>query len=62
MLPARPSRIPERQTAHAANQSTPLMPAQPEDAEQPARDRCRLRNYCAPYPDIVDDVLEIVTI
>jgi hypothetical protein len=44
---------------HAANQSTPLIPAQPEDAEQPARDRCRLRNYL--YPDIVDDVLNIAT-
>jgi hypothetical protein len=38
------------------------MPAQPEDAEQPTRDRCRLRNYRALYPDIVDDVLDIATI
>ena len=47
---------------HAANQSTPLMPAQPEDAEQPTRDRSRLRNYRALYPDIVDNVLDIATI
>jgi hypothetical protein len=38
------------------------MPAQPEDAEQSTRDRCRLRNYRALYPDIVDDVLDIATI
>jgi hypothetical protein len=35
-------------------------PAQPEDAEQPTRDRCRLGNDL--YPDIVDDVLDIGTL
>jgi hypothetical protein len=48
--------------AQAADQSTPLMPAQPENAEQPTRDRCRLRNYRALYPDIVDDGLDIGTL
>jgi hypothetical protein len=38
------------------------MPAQPKNAEQPTRDRCRLGNYRALYPDIVDDVLDIATI
>jgi hypothetical protein len=48
-------------TKYAANQSPPLMPAQPKDAEQPTHDGRWLRSY-ALYPDIVDDVLEIATL
>jgi len=44
---------------HAANQSTPLMPAQPKNAKQPACNRRGLRSYRALYPDVVDDVLDI---
>ena len=47
---------------HAANQSTPPMPAQPKNAEQTARDRCRLRNDRPIYLDIIDDGLDIVAI
>ena len=35
------------------------MPAEPENAEQPTRDGCRLRNDRTIYLDIIDDGLEI---
>jgi hypothetical protein len=46
--------------AHVANQSPPLMPAQPQNTEQPTCDRCRLRDDRAIYLDVVDRVLEII--
>ena len=46
--------------AHVANQSSPLMPAQPQNTEQPTCDRCRLRDDRAIYLDVVDRVLEII--
>ena len=45
--------------AHVANQSPPLMPAQPQNTEQPTRDRCRLRDDRAIYLDVIEDVLYI---
>jgi hypothetical protein len=45
--------------AHRANQSSPLKPAQPDNAQQPARYCCRLRHDRAVYLDVIDNVLEI---
>ena len=47
---------------HETNQSTPLKPAEPKDAEQATRDGCWLRNDRTIYLDIIDDGLEIVAI
>ena len=44
--------------AYRANQSPPLMPAQPEDAEHPARDRRWLRNDRAIYLDVIERAVE----
>ena len=46
--------------AHAVNQSPPMVPAQPNYAEQPTRDRRGLRNDRAIYLDVIDRVLEIL--
>ena len=48
--------------AHGANQSPPLMPAQPKNTEQPTGDRRGLRNDGAIYPDVVDNGLEILAL
>ena len=45
--------------AHVANQSLPLMPAQPQNTEQPTRDRFGLRDDRAIYLDVIEDVLYI---
>ena len=54
LTPATAVRLVMRDGAHAANQSTPLMPAQPKNAEQSARDGRWLGNYRAIYLDIID--------
>jgi len=43
-------------------QSPPLKPTQRKNAEQPARDRCGLRNDGAIDLDVIDLVLEIVAV
>jgi len=48
--------------ANGANQSPPLKPAQPKNAEQPTRDRRRLGNDRATNLDVIESELEIVAI
>jgi hypothetical protein len=48
--------------AYRANQSPPLMPAEPEDTEQPTCNSRRLGNDRALHPDIIDSVLEICAV
>ncbi len=48
--------------ANGANQSPPLKPAQPKNAEQPTRDRCRLGNDRATNLNVIDSELEIVAV
>ena len=43
-------------------QSPPLMPAQPNNAKQPTRDRRRLRNDRPIYLNVIDFILEIAAI
>ena len=52
-------RFPE---ANGANQSPPLKPAQPKNAEQATRDRRRLGNDRATNLDVIESELEIVAI
>ena len=52
-------RFPE---AHGANQSLPLKPAKPKNAEQPTRDRCRLRNDRAANLNVIQLELKVAAI
>ena len=57
--PAAALRFPE---AQGANQSPPLKPAKPENAEQTSGNGCGFRNDCAPYLDVIQLELKIVAI
>jgi len=46
--------------AHGANQSSPLMPAEPKKAKEPTRDSGWLGNDCAIDLDVIDPCLKIV--
>jgi len=48
--------------AHGANQSSPLMPAEPENTKQPASHRGWLRNDRAIDLDVIDPGLKIVAV
>jgi hypothetical protein len=48
--------------AYRANQSPPLMPAQPKNAKQATCNRRRLRNGRATYLDVIEYVLDVSAI
>src|SRR4051795_3311816 len=48
--------------AHRANQSPPLKPTEPNQAEQPAREGRGLRNGRPIYLNVIDYILEVAAV